>query len=32
MPDRYVALYAVSDNNRRVHDTTNPFGWVPEPR
>lgn len=32
VPDRYVALYAVSDNNLRVHDTTNPFGWVPEPR
>jgi nucleoside-diphosphate-sugar epimerase len=29
---RYAAFYGVSDNPGRVHDTTNPFGWVPERR
>jgi uronate dehydrogenase len=32
VPGRYAAFYGVSDNERRVHDITNPFGWVPEPR
>ena len=32
VPARSAAVYAVSDNQGRVHDTTNPFGWVPEPR
>jgi hypothetical protein len=30
-PD-YACLYAVSDNENRVHDTTNPFGWTPRDR
>lgn len=28
-PSRYAVLYAVSDNPRRIHDTTNPLGWRP---
>ena len=32
MPDPFAVLYAVSDNFGRVHDTTNPFGWVPVDR
>ena len=32
VPGGYAAFYGVSDNPRRLHDTTNPFGWVPEPR
>ena len=31
-PDPFTLCYAVSDNEGRVHDTTNPFGWVPEDR
>ena len=31
VPGRYAAFYGVSDNRGRVHDTTNPFGWAPEP-
>jgi nucleoside-diphosphate-sugar epimerase len=31
-PSRFAVLYAVSDNPRRVHDTTNPLGWKPLPR
>jgi hypothetical protein len=30
VPGRYAAFYGVSDNRGRVHDTTNPFGWIPE--
>jgi uronate dehydrogenase len=30
VPGRYTAFYGVSDNPGRVHDTTNPFGWIPE--
>ncbi|MEM9417952.1 MAG: NAD(P)-dependent oxidoreductase [Planctomycetota bacterium] len=29
-PPNYAKLYAVSDNEHRVHDTANPFGWVPQ--
>lgn len=28
-PPNYCHFYAVSDNEERVHDTANPFGWVP---
>ncbi len=28
-PRRFLVLYAVSDNEGRVHDVTNPFGWTP---
>ncbi len=28
----YARLYAVSDNEGRVHDTANPFGWTPQDR
>ncbi|MEM9914354.1 MAG: NAD(P)-dependent oxidoreductase [Planctomycetota bacterium] len=28
-PPTYAKLYAVSDNEHRVHDTANPFGWSP---
>lgn len=31
VPGGYVAVYGVSDNPGRVHDTSNPLGWVPEP-
>lgn len=30
VPGPYASFYGVSDNPGRVHDTTNPFGWVPE--
>jgi uronate dehydrogenase len=26
----YVLMYAVSDNQGKLHDTTNPFGWSPQ--
>lgn len=29
-PPVYAKLYAVSDNEHRVHDTANPFGWSPK--
>ncbi|MEM6458311.1 MAG: NAD(P)-dependent oxidoreductase [Planctomycetota bacterium] len=29
-PPAYAKLYAVSDNEHRVHDTANPFGWEPQ--
>jgi len=29
-PPEYAKLYAVSDNEHRVHDTANPFGWTPQ--
>ncbi len=28
-PEPFSLLYAVSDNAGRVHDVSNPFGWVP---
>jgi len=28
-PPPHCTFYAVSDNENRVHDTKNPFGWVP---
>ncbi len=31
-PSRFAVLYAVSDNPKRVHDTTNPLGWQAVPR
>ena len=30
VPYNYTILYAVSDNEGRVHDLVNPFGWVPK--
>ncbi|MEM7625785.1 MAG: NAD(P)-dependent oxidoreductase [Planctomycetota bacterium] len=29
-PPVYAKFYAVSDNEHRVHDTVNPFGWEPK--
>lgn len=29
-PPNYAHFYAVSDNQHRVHDTANPFGWEPK--
>lgn len=29
-PPNYALFYAVSDNEHRVHDTANPFGWEPQ--
>jgi nucleoside-diphosphate-sugar epimerase len=29
LPERFCVVYAVSDNQGRVHDTSNPFGWQP---
>lgn len=29
IPGRFIVFYAVSNNADRIHDTTNPFGWVP---
>ncbi|MBI2621873.1 MAG: NAD(P)-dependent oxidoreductase [Candidatus Levybacteria bacterium] len=28
----FVLMYAVSDNPGRIHDTSNPFGWMPKDR
>lgn len=30
VPDNFVVLYAVSANPGRMHDSANPFGWVPK--
>lgn len=32
IPDNFVLMYAVSNNPGRIHDTSNPFGWVPKDR
>jgi len=29
IPGGFVLLYGISNNTRRVHDYSNPFGWVP---
>lgn len=29
VPDNFVVMYGISRNRRRVHDYSNPFGWVP---
>lgn len=29
VPDNFVVIYGVSNNSQRIHDVTNPFGWVP---
>ena len=30
IPDNFVLMYAVSDNEGRIHNISNPFGWVPK--
>lgn len=30
IPNNFVLMYAVSDNGRRIHDVSNPFGWTPQ--
>lgn len=30
IPNNSVILYVVSDNKNRIHDISNPFGWVPK--
>mgnify|MGYP001607368587 CR=1 FL=1 len=30
IPNNFVLMYAVSDNERRIHDISNPFGWIPQ--
>ncbi len=30
IPNNFVLMYAVSDNERRIHDVSNPFGWTPK--
>jgi hypothetical protein len=30
VPGHYAVFYGVSDNAGRVHNTSNPFGWVPQ--
>jgi nucleoside-diphosphate-sugar epimerase len=29
VPNRYTVFYAVSANRKRIHDCSNPFGWLP---
>lgn len=29
IPDNYAVFYAVSNNAKRIHDWSNPVGWVP---
>lgn len=31
-PGSFTILYAVSNNSLKVHDLSNPFGWVPQDR
>lgn len=30
IPDNFLVVYAVSNNKNRIHDFSNPFGWVPK--
>jgi len=30
VPENYATVYGVSNNNNRIHDISNPFGWVPQ--
>lgn len=30
VPDNFVLMCAVSDNEGRIHDVSNPFGWIPK--
>ena len=30
IPDNYVVMYAVSDDEGRLHDISNPFDWKPQ--
>lgn len=30
VPDNFSVIYAVSDNQGRIHDLANPFGWTPQ--
>lgn len=30
VPERHAVFYVVSDNDSRIHDIKNPFGWTPK--
>lgn len=30
VPNRFAVFYAVSNNSGRIHDTSNPVGWIPQ--
>jgi len=30
VPKNYAIVYGVSNNAHRIHDVSNPFGWVPQ--
>lgn len=30
VPDNFAIIYGVSNNTRRIHDISNPFGWKPK--
>ena len=30
VPNNFVVIYAISNNKNRVHDFSNPFGWIPK--
>jgi uronate dehydrogenase len=30
IPDNYQIIYGVSKNKKRIHDYSNPFGWIPQ--
>lgn len=30
VPNNFVLMYAVSNNQNRIHDISNPFGWTPQ--
>lgn len=32
VPNNFVLMYAVSNNEGRIHDISNPFGWAPQER
>ena len=30
VPNNYLILYGISNNKNRVHDYSNPLGWIPQ--
>ncbi len=30
VPENFVIVYGVSNNTNRIHDYSNPFGWIPQ--
>jgi len=30
IPDNFAIIYGISNNSRRIHDLSNPVGWIPQ--